>query len=260
VKVAAVRVATWCSAVGSLYLLGNMLRGASAPRYFSPFIWGSLLLNAAVVGLVSTVYSVSGKESRRAWSLFLIDRASNVALSVANIFIASGIIVEAYGWVSLWGKYTPYVFYIQEEMACAFFSTVFILFITTSTVSRAVVYAAIPYVILQLFFTPYPTPAEAALFRATVSDVFVRIRIVALLGLGFRCIVQKHPISKPLALVMAGYMLVMMVAYLGRAPVPAFSMITTYIFLPVKGVVYCLWIYALFKAVRQAGNDLQGVI
>jgi len=256
VKVAAVRVVTWCSAVGFLYLFGNMLRGASSPRYFSASSWLLIGINAAIVGLTSCIVTYQRGKRERIWPLFLIDRASNVSLSISSVFVATGVVIAGHKWVFPWGQFTPYVYYIQKEMASASISTLFILAVVTNSILRTFIYTLIPYIIFQLWFTPYPTPAEAAIFRSTISDVFVRIRLVGLLGIGFDCIVRKTPISKPLALILGGYFILMTVAYLGRTPVQVFSSLVTYVFVPVKLGVYCLWFYALVRAFREGeGRD-----
>ena len=260
---ATVYICTWCGAVLVLYLVGKGLRGDYSPRYFSASSWLLIGINAAIVGLTSCIVTYQRGRKERTWTLFLIDRASNVSLSISSIFVASGVVIAGHKWVLPWGQFTPYVYYMQKEMASASISTLFILAVATNSVLKAFIYTLIPYAIFQLCFTPYPTPAEAAIFRSTISDVFVRIRLVGLLGIGFDCIVRKTPISKPLALVLGGYFILMTVAYLGRTPVQVFSSLITYVFVPVKLSVYCLWFYALVKAFREGGegrDDLQTAV
>ena len=178
-------------------------------------------------------------------------------LSVASIFVATGIVIAGNSWRFPWERFTPYVFYMQKEMVCAFLGAVLLITAATGNFWKGIVFSTLPYIFFLVLFNPYPTARQAATFKSTFSDVFVRIRIVALVGIGFRTFVKKERLEPPLLLIFGGYFLILMAAYLSWFPTGAFDFLRGQAFFPVKLTVYGIWLWTLWKYLAREHDAVQ---
>lgn len=191
------------------------------------------------------------KEGKVAYSLFLIERASCLAIGILITVVASR---RAYDFRRLSVKGVldfPYSVYSLGELFSFAVTLYFLLYLLVRSHKKSFMYALPLLVWYLLWFNPSPSGKEAAIFKSSYSAAFLRFSILVVILIAYSVIVKKKPLDRGLQWILAGFFMMFMLSYMHTTRFPVFAFEARIAFFPFRLLVYSFWVAVLFRKYQE---------
>ena len=235
-----------------------LIAGSLDSKFLHWTIWANFTLLAICCAMLAVLISrLEDYSSAMPLKIFLFVISFILYAAILKIFIVS---------FSLFRRgplaYVPYDFYILKELLSSSLITYFFLYVIFNSHSKALIYSLPVLLFFLITFNPKPTTMqEAAIFKSSFSNVFVKLRIFLLLLIAYRTIVWEKPLDRTVALVLIGYFIMLSVSYLSSVQLPIFDFAWNKAFFPIRSGVYIFWVIALWIRLQEVRRSaLQSIV